>query len=362
MTSVPPTGIRSMLLTALALGLMTWTAAASTPTAHADGPDETITWAVNPADPSGERDGRAWVDLTLDPGDTVTEHMAVRNLSSRDATFELAAADGYFTGTGRFTMLDDPGRSTGAGTWITIEAEVDVAAGATAVVPFTISVPADAPPGDHPAGVAASHLASGGAAGEQLQVQGRVGFRVMTRVTGELRTSVAVVDRGTRYATEWNPLEPGVVDVEVLLSNEGNTAVTLDGVTSVAGNVTTLSHVDGAPTIELLPGESRVVVASIDGVWPLGWLDVGVQVIPTVDGVSAQSAPIRASVRVWALPWPQALSVAGLGLVAAGVLLERQRRRNHVEQLVTAARAEARAEVLAMESSSSATEIGKRGQ
>ena len=58
-------------------------------------------------------------------------------------------------------MLTSDRESTDAGTWIRIQDSIDVASGADVVVPFTITVPDDATPGDHLAGVAAA-IRSGG--------------------------------------------------------------------------------------------------------------------------------------------------------------------------------------------------------
>ena len=39
-----------------------------------------LTWTVQPATPAGP-DQRRWVNASLDPGQTVTEHLVVRNFS-----------------------------------------------------------------------------------------------------------------------------------------------------------------------------------------------------------------------------------------------------------------------------------------
>ena len=59
------------------------------------------------------------------------------------------------TGKGRFNMLQSDRASVDGGTWIKVQNEVTVGANETKVVPFTITVPRDASPGDHPAGIAA---------------------------------------------------------------------------------------------------------------------------------------------------------------------------------------------------------------
>ncbi len=146
------------------------------------------------------------MELELDPGASVDEHLAVRNLSDRDVTFALTAADGYFTPTGRFNMLPGDKQSVAAGIWISMDKTVTVAAGGTAVVPFTVTVPDNATPGDHAAGIAASIYSQGGSDGTQLGVESRVGFRVMTRVKGEVRPALSMKQPPAtlRRGTPWN--------------------------------------------------------------------------------------------------------------------------------------------------------------
>lgn len=170
----------------------------------ADGPDASVTWMVRPSDGVGE-DGRSWIELDLEPGESVEEHLLVRNLSPDAQTFRLTAADGYFTDTGRFNMLTSDRQSVDAGTWIALPDSVVVASGADVVVPFTVTVPADATPGDHAAGVAAG-IRSGG--GDQVGIESRVGFRVMTRVAGSLAPSAGAAVDGS-YDGTWNPFEGG---------------------------------------------------------------------------------------------------------------------------------------------------------
>ena len=149
----------------------------------------TLTWAVQPANQQGP-DGRRWIELKLDPGQVVTEHLAVRNFSDRAVVFALKAADGYLTDKGRFNMLPSDRPSVDGGTWIAVQDKVTVGPKETKVVPFTLTVPRDARPGDHPAGIAATVTAAGGT----VAVESRVGFRVMMRVSGTLTAALAIND------------------------------------------------------------------------------------------------------------------------------------------------------------------------
>lgn len=302
-----------------------------------------VTWSVTPADAEGP-DGRAWVELELDPGQSVTDHLAVRNLGTADATFEIAAEDGYLTETGRFNMLPADAESVDAGTWVDVADRVTVAAGETAVIPFTVRVPGDAAPGDHAAGIAAS-IRSVGAdeQGAALQVESRVGFRVMTRVTGPLIPDLEVADVHAVYRPNANPFVPGSASVSYTVRNTGNTRIELAPHVSAAGVGAVVDPSESA--LEVLPGDERVITAEIDSLWPTFLAPVTVEVaasVTTPPGVDASPEPFseRAETMMWAVPVAQLLTIAALGLLGAAVFAGRRRSRARLDALLADARRE----------------------
>lgn len=309
--------------------------------------DQTVSWSVRPADESGP-DGRAWVELELEPGETTTERMAVVNLGESAVTFSLASADGYLTDSGRFTMLPSDEKSTESGTWITLPSTVTVEPGATAVVPFRVEAPKDATPGDHAAGVAASIRSEGTSGGTAVGVESRVGFRVMVRVSGDVRPALEVGAVG-EYLTEWNPLDPGTVVVRYTLHNSGNVRLESSGAAEWNGRTFPGETAEHATDTELLPGDERTVEVRLPGVWPLGLLSVPLSVERSVilpDGSRERIDPVSQTVSVWAVPWPQLLVLLAVGLVLGGTLIRRRGRRREVEKLVDAAREAGRRDAL----------------
>jgi hypothetical protein len=321
------------------------------PSVAAAAEDEKITWAVSPATTEGP-DGRAWVELSLDPGDTVVEHLAVRNLSDVPATFELLAADGYFTDGGRFTMLPRTTASVGAGLWIEVEPTIEIAPGDTAVVPFTVTVPDNATPGDHVAGIAASvYSVQDADGGTQLGLDSRVGFRVMTRVTGDIAPSVMITAADTDYRTSWNPFAPGDLTVTLDLVNDGNTRLSVSGTVSAAGTVTAFGEPETGERIELLPGDHRTITATLDDVWPT--VRVPVDILADIDTATADGdwsplpdSPVSTSTTAWAVPWPQLTILVGLALIVVAFGFQRRRRHTHLQTMLDKAREEGRNEAL----------------
>lgn len=341
-----------LVATALAVGLLP-VAAAAAPASAAPAPtvlqrdtEDRITWGVKPADADGP-DGRRGVDLVADPGDTVEEHIAVSNFGDVGATFALKAADGYLTANGRFNMLSSDQESTDAGTWFTVQDTVEVGPGETVVVPYTITVPDNATPGDHPAGIAASVTSRGGGdGGTSVGVESRVGFRVTTRVTGEVAPALAVPEVRASYAPSWNPFAPGEVRVTYDVANEGN--IRLGAESGVATSALFgLAEQDAAaePIAEILPGGSLERTVEVDQVWPLGPVTTTVTVTPVAvgdDEIEAALQPVTTSVTTWAVPLPQLLLLAILLVLFLGIRDERRRRRKRLDALLAKARDEGR--------------------
>lgn len=332
-------------ITLIGIAIVLGPALAASP-AVADTDDGRVTWATRPSNVT-EPDGRAWVEQTLAPGASASDHLAVSNYSRERVTFRLSAADGYFTPTGRFNMLPLGDESTAAGTWISVADTVTVEPGATVVVPFTTTVPDNAEPGDHAAGIAASLLSqASGQTGTAVGVESRVGFRVMTRVTGELAPVASIDQLAGSYLAVWNPIRPGSAEISFDVVNSGNARFTVDGVVSVGGVSVPVQAAD-AQTQELLPGDRRTFHVTVDDVWPLFVQPADVRIEPTMitlDGSQHPMPAISASMALWTIPWSQLVIVLGLVLATISIIWRRLFTRRKMLAIVEAARAEGRRE------------------
>jgi hypothetical protein len=327
----------------LAVGVLSSLSSIAPPVHAAD--DSAVSWSVQPANESGP-DGRSWIELTLKPGEHVVEHLAVHNLSKTDVTFAIKAADGYITPKGRFNMLPSDKRSVDAGTWVTGPATVRVAAGQTDVVAFTVAVPRNATPGDHAAGIAATVQSIGPSGnGSKVAIESRVGFPVMTRVTGDVKPSLQIKPVSIDYDMSWNPFQPGTVTVVYSVVNDGNVRIQASPVVQAQGTRSPAATKN--PAMELLPGDQRKVTAHVSGVWPLFFLPAEVRVDPTVvtpDGDPRAAGAIVQQVGVWAIPVPQLLVLAGIVVVILALLAGRRRSKRKVEAMVAQAREAGRQE------------------
>ncbi|MFF3495607.1 hypothetical protein ACFYWS_30145 [Streptomyces sp. NPDC002795] len=230
-------------------------------------------WTVAPSSTDG--DGRPYVYAEGAPGAVLEDKVAVTNPSDKPLKVSLRGAD--------------PGRekATDTGAWIRFaETTVKIPARTRAEVPFTVSVPAGATPGDHPGAVVA-------------RAGGRdVGVSVHLRVSGPTLSALTV---------ENVRVDKGSIAYDVV--NRGNTtlsprlAVRADGVLGAA-----LDRSRALP-VQLLPGRRASLTEPWRNAPALDAVDVKVTV--TAGGGAADSA--TASARF--VPWP---AVGGILAVLAG--------------------------------------------
>ncbi|APU14940.1 MULTISPECIES: hypothetical protein [Actinoalloteichus] len=302
--------------------------------AQSDGQART-TWAVEPSD--GEApDGRVSFRHEVEPGGEVSDHVVVTNFSPHPATFEVHAGDGVVTADGRFDLLPEDAEPAGddsesaaaavagPGSWISLDGNdpgesvvLEIDADSSTTVPVVIAPPADATPGDHPAGITATLRTDGDA----MAFTTRVGARIHLRVAGEVVPSLAVHDVQITSMPSWNPFAPGSMRVDYTIVNAGNVRIGADQAVAVQGPFGWGGRNAEPEAIrEILPGRSMQGSVVVDGVWPLGSLTTGVEVTPLVVGedvVDAELTSASASSSTWVLPWPQLLVL----LAVAGVVL-----------------------------------------
>ncbi|MFD6290732.1 hypothetical protein [Streptomyces sp. NPDC060205] len=247
-------------------------------------------WSVVPS-AGGARDGRPYFYAEGAPGTVLQDTVSVRNPGGKPLTVRLRGADADNDGDGTLSVR---ARAKDTGAWITFaERTVRIPARTRADVPFTVSVPADTTPGDHPGAI----LASAGGRTAAVRVQLRVGGPALAALTVEHvrihddRISYELVNRGTTVLTP-----------KLAVRAEGLFGAVLD-------------RAPRALPVELLPGR-RV---RLDEPWPdrpaLDGVDVELTV--TADG----GARAEAAAEAWFVPKAAlAGALAGLAVCAGGAL------------------------------------------
>ncbi|MGI5215284.1 WxL protein peptidoglycan domain-containing protein [Plantactinospora sp. CA-290183] len=344
---------------------------APTSTSGAPAAPAPVTWGVAPSSPTGPN-GRASFGYKLDPGAEVTDYVAVTNHSARPLTLRLYASDAVTTPQGGFDLLPGAQRPVDVGSWVRLTASTLTIPSTSRVdVPFTLTVPDNATPGDHAGGIVATLAATGtDGQGNQVAVDHRVGVRIYMRVTGELRPALALEDLQVRHRASVNPFGGGEIVATATIRNTGNVRLAGEPTVEAAG-LFGLGGRDasGAALPQILPGDAIQTTVRLPRVPPLFRLTVTTTVVPTaVDGQVLDPAPAAASqvTTVWAVPWIQLLLVALVGGAVWALLAARRRRRRRaarqLEQAVAAAREQGRAEAVATVASAPAEQpTGTRG-
>lgn len=315
--SRPRAARAGLLASAAALVALTLGAAPATAAV-----DSAVQWSAVPADAAGP-DGRISLRHVAEPGTTVTDAIAVTNLGAQDAAFAVAAGDGRLGENGAFDIA--AGEPRDAGAWITVDGldagSIAVPAGQTRVLPLSIAVPADATPGDHPAGivVALSREEDG------VTVTNRVGVRVHLQVAGDIVSQLDITGVETSFAASWVPFAPGALRVRMQVENTGNVRV---GAVGGAGAFGATAEPAAAAPIELLPGDTGTVEVEL-AAWPILLLfgDARVSTVAIGEDALPVSEAVAESFTAAAVPWSGLALLVLVAGVVVGVVLVRRRTR-----------------------------------
>jgi hypothetical protein len=298
------------------------TSASATATATAGG----VAWTVQTAD-NDQGSGRANFTYDVAPGAVISDAMIVVNTGTESLPLAVYAADAFTASSGEIDVLVDGTPSQGAGTWVAVASPpLTLAPGQSAEVPFTITVPTDARPGDHAAGIVTSLSSTD--ASSTLSVDRRLGTRINLRVAGELAPAAAVSAVSARYEASWNPFASGRLVVQYALENSGNTRLT--GVETIATTGLGGSRTAPAQIGEIIPGSTVEVVRDVPA-FSLGWISGSVSLAPEGVGLGAAAlAPVTSDFSVAAVPWSlYALLLVILAGALVTVLLTLRARRRH---------------------------------
>ncbi|MFD0684304.1 WxL protein peptidoglycan domain-containing protein [Actinomadura fibrosa] len=286
-----------------------------------------FSWSVKPAGARGQS-RRDFFVYALTPGQRVRDKVVVTNTGDRPLTFRVYATDAFNTADGSFALYAAGRPATDVGTWIAIAGAPTrtVRPGRSAELPFTLTVPSGATPGDHAGGViAAVTEQTTGAQGQRVNIDRRIAARVYARVDGALTSSLQV--EALDAAPGRPPLGRGDVNVTYRIRNTGNvrlTAAARVGVTGPFGAGLGRPVTRRVP--ELLPGNAYTFTDRVRGVYPAGPLTATLRLTPAAAEDDAAAA--RPTVRTtgwWATPWAP-VAAAVLAAVAIAYLVRRRRK------------------------------------
>lgn len=313
--------------------------AASAEEGAADGVE--TSWGVQPSSEQGP-DGRGAFVYELEPGESVTDYVGVSNLGAEPISVRVYAMDAVTTSDGAFTLPPAGTASKDVGAWVGVGGDevFEIAPSTRLDIPFRLTVPPDASPGDHAGGVVAalSELSASGDGAQQVAVDRRVGARIYVTVPGEQLPALAVGDVEVAYDGGWN-LFDGTATVAYTLTNTGNMRVGGDVRLALDGPFGwRLGAAEPRSNPEILPGASVRVEEELTGIVPALLLTAAAELQPSfAGGAAAIGGEHRASGTGWAIPYPIAIAVLVLLALLAVVVVRRVRRRRAAKRARAAA-------------------------
>jgi hypothetical protein len=302
--------------------------------------DGSLKFGIGPAKhvpPKQVVDGRAYLVYFANPGATVFDRVALFNYGAKPLRVQVYATDAEASQDGAFGLKPGGEAATDAGKWIklrvpksgyvTIPARTGSHPFGILRVPFTVSIPAKATPGDHAGGVIVSvKSTSKNKKGAKITLDQRVGLRTYFTLSGKLNPTVAVEDLTASYANQWDPLGRGLYTVSYVLHNTGNLRVKVRQDLTVKRCVLPLicpsSALVAHPATQedLLPGTRVRVTETFKHRFGLGRpkAEVTLHVTPVGATYTKKIPDVTASTGFWALPWLLILIVLA-ALIAIGL-------------------------------------------
>lgn len=295
-----------------------------------------VTWGVRTAANQNGAD-RQNFGYRIAPGGTITDAIVVGNHAATAITLDVYAADGFTTSSGQLDVAKREAKAEAVGAWTALrDHTVTIAPGGTVEVPFTVTVPKDATPGDYAGGILTSLPQAAQENG--ISVDRRLGIRMHLRVDGKLAPAVAVEKMRVDYTGTANPFGAGDATVTYTVHNTGNVRLSAGQTVALSGPFGWFPVDAGKVTAvpELLPGESWSVSVPVSGVVPAFWLTATAVLspkLPAVTGSTPGVDGVAAEAGALAVPWSLlVLLLVVAAAVVATVLVLRRRRRASAER------------------------------
>jgi len=323
----------ALAVSTLALGIAPASAAGAPPSGPSGSPD-LVTFGISPAG-AQLPDDRPFIAYTAAPGSVIYDHVAIINQDDQSLGLQVYGADVVQAEGGGLSVRAGDQPSIDAGGWLTVGNGSQVNVGPQTkehgigfqIVPITVTVPKDAQPGDHVAGVVAALTVLGrpGTNAPAIKFDQRVAARVYVRVPGVLTPGVVITD----VHTDWKAhglFGQGTVTVTYTLKNVGNVRVGVEPSVRYSAPFGLVARSAAAEKInDLLPGASVTQQTTFAGAWAFGPnpVHVDAHVVAPTGGGDPGVGTVRDSRILWAGSW----LLLVLLLLVIGLIVWRIRRR-----------------------------------
>ena len=278
-----------------------------------------VSWEIATVDGT-HGSGRPNFDYAVEPGDRIEDRVIVVNYGLTPIELSLYPADAFTTDSGELDLRTRDRQAASVGAWLRADAAlISLEPGESAEVPFIVSIPSDAAPGDHMGGIVTAPTSVSGSTGPEV----RVAITVTLRVGESFQPSLAVDDLTVDFTGE--PLSAGRAVVTYTIRNTGDTTLAAEQSVVVAGPWDAFRVAADAVEISprLLPNESWRVSVPVEYVALSGLLTATVTVVPLYSDAAGSIGPLPAisySGHGWAVPWLPLLLVLVLAALVAVVI------------------------------------------
>ncbi len=281
-------------------------------------------------------DGRAYFAWSADPGSFLHDHVAVVNFGITKVTLHVFVTNAVSTPNGGTGFLPAGQARGGPASWVTIafpnhSSTITLAPRSKVILPITVVIPKNAPPGDHVGAVVAAYYSVIQSKNHaRLHLVQQVADRIITRISGKLVPQLSVLDLRVSHTSPLSPFASGMATLSFTVKNTGNELLGGKVSASVHGLFgSTETHANFLTVPVMLPGGSDGGRVTVTGVYPEFLMTAKVSVDPTVvtgqldQGLTTYSAQVS----FWSVPWILLIIVILLVLLAVGIWLLRRRRR-----------------------------------
>lgn len=258
--------------------------------------------------------GPVKLEYSLDPGAVVSGTMYVKNEELNAKTF-YPSVDRFTEQNGEKQFIKDDSL---IGDWLKITPSVKLAAGKDAEIPFTLTIPKNAPPGGQFAVVWWSTSPPVSTATQQVSIQSRAGILVYVNISGEIVEDTTITKFDT--ATGGHVFGDSIVSFYLNVSNAGNVYVKPVGtitLSNIFGSVRDTMTINDKK-YQILPNSYRVFP---DMIWNGHGFYIGpYKATLALSYDDKTSAVLYSSFWIWIFPW-KIILIAGGAIVIVLVLM-----------------------------------------
>ncbi len=252
-----------------------------------------------------------WYIYNIDIGGSHNDNVVVENKGSNKLGIKIYPVDALTTSDGAFALENEDEEKDTIGQWVTLDKyEIDLEPGQKEIIPFTISVPEDASPGEHIGGIIMENKEL--VEGNQLNVKTRVGVRIYQTVPGDVvkKMNIESITAKGQYNSIWSMFYD--YDFDYNLINEGNVQIVPTITSTLSSSLFgEIDHASEEIQGSIFPGKSIT-----KNFKPSKGIYFGPYTLTVTSQVDDQ-APIQKSLTFWALPWKLCLII---GVVLLGGL------------------------------------------